>query len=67
MQLNSMKQTFKNKINNYFIGNFYFIPNIKPQVWEIIRRVIGDMILQEHHSHNSNMKCHDLCTIKSPP
>ena len=49
------------------MGNFGFIPNTKMKIWQNIRKVIGNMTLKEHYSHNTNMKCHNLCTKKPPP
>ena len=42
-------------------------PTKKKKVWINIRNVIGNMSLNEHHSHSSNMKCHNLCTTSTPP
>ena len=36
-------------------------------MWQNARDAIGNVTLEEHRSHNSNMKCHNLCTTKQPP
>ena len=55
------------EITNYCIGNFGFKIDRKVESLENIRNAIGNMTLQEYHSHNANMAYHSLCTTKPPP
>ena len=62
-----IKKSSTMRINFFCIGEFGFIANKDKKIWQYIRQTIGDMPLNEHHSHSSNMKCHNLCTTAQPP
>jgi len=67
MATNKTIKIHQNRMENYCNDNFGFKPNILMPVWKNIKMVIGNMSLQEYHSHNANMACHDSCTLAPPP
>ena len=62
-----INQSIKGRTINYCMGHFGFVPNRKLRVCQNVRNIIGGMTLTEYHSHNSNMKCHNLCASRKPP
>ena len=67
LQIDSINNVYKSRIDNYCLGNFGFKPIVKQKIFQNVMKVIGEMMLKTYYLHNSNTKCHDLCTMKLLP
>ena len=39
------QKIYKRRIENYYLGNFGFKPNVKQKIWQNTRKAIGEMML----------------------